>query len=193
MDKCGDYPYRLISAPNPILSRPIYIHMDRWTDCLVYNRTGEEYPTEVKAMSLSEVEEVGPKHGWNDFDWSIYYKNVDYPNCKISKLLIRGDERIQGILAYEPKEGYVEIHLAESAPHNVIYKEFSGVGPHLFAIACKESFDIGEDGYVTFTAKTDLIPHYEETLGAVVLDRRRRQMVIETEAARDLVANYFKE
>lgn len=45
-----------------------------------------------------------------------------------------------------------------------------GVGAHLSAIACKLSWDAGNEGYVQFTAKTDLVSHYMEELGAKMID-----------------------
>jgi hypothetical protein len=46
----------------------------------------------------------------------------------------------------------------EAAPHNVgKMGKYKGVGAHLFAIACKLSWDAGNEGYVQFTAKTDMI------------------------------------
>jgi hypothetical protein len=79
----------------------------------------------------------------------------------------------------------------ESAPWNIEGKTFLGVGPHLFAIACKESFDLGFDGFVTFVAKTQLVDHYVKALSAKILNPKTRQLVIDTEAAKQLVSTYF--
>ncbi|MCG5252374.1 hypothetical protein MCW62_13745, partial [Brevibacillus agri] len=61
-----------------------------------------------------------------------------------------------------PNELWVDVYVAESALWNIgsAKKEFVGVGPHLFAIACKKSFDLGFGGWVAFFAKTNLIEHY---------------------------------
>jgi hypothetical protein len=58
------------------------------------------------------------------------------------------------------------------------------------AYACKISFQRGFEGYVSFTAKTKLIDHYEKTLGAYHFKNNR--MIIDTQAARILVENYYK-
>ena len=58
------------------------------------------------------------------------------------------------------------------------------------ADACKISFQKGFEGYVAFTAKTELIDHYEKTLGACYFKNQR--MIIETQASRILVEKYFK-
>lgn len=47
----------------------------------------------------------------------------------------------------EPMDGYVEMHLIETAPHNYGQsKQFLGVVGNLVAFACKVSFDLGFDG-----------------------------------------------
>ena len=45
-------------------------------------------------------------------------------------------------------------------------------------------------GYVSFTAKTMLIEHYQKTLGAINIGGNL--MVIKTEAALKLIDKYFK-
>jgi hypothetical protein len=176
---------------HPILTKPLELIIDEWTPCLIHSESGEIYPTIVRDLQIRDLGKIGPKYGWNHFDWGIYYNNPDFPSCRIKKLMISGLDEIQGLIAYEPKSGYIEVYLAESAPWNVKGKEFSGVGPHLFAVACKESLDFGFEGYVTFKAKTDLIGHYKKRLGAGLLNPLERQMVIEPEAAKKLVSTYF--
>jgi len=81
--------------------------------------------------------------------------------------------------------------LLESAPFNIgKHKIYEGVAGNLVAYACKISFQKGFEGYVAFTAKTNLIDHYEKTLGAYLFKNQR--MIIETHAARILVEKYFK-
>ena len=48
----------------------------------------------------------------------------------------------------------------------------------------------GFEGYVSFTAKTQLIEHYEKTLGAI--SAGGQLMVINTDAALKLIDKYFK-
>ncbi|MEK4438998.1 hypothetical protein [Paenibacillus sp. FSL K6-2862] len=105
--------------------------------------------------------------------------------------MVQGSPEIQGLISFEKSEGYVSISLVESAPWNIgNEKQFIGVGAHLFAIACKYSFDQGFDGVVAFTAKTKLLKHYQETLGAVVIGGHL--MAIETPQAHVLVSKYFE-
>ncbi|HVY76854.1 MAG TPA: hypothetical protein VG890_18630, partial [Puia sp.] len=99
-----------------------------------------------------------------------------------------------GLISIEPipDQLYVEMHLIENAPHNHAgRKQFAGVAANMVAFACKTSFDLGFDGFVAFTAKTRLINHYVETLGAQVIYSSNR-MGIFTSAARNLVNSYYK-
>lgn len=75
------------------------------------------------------------------------------------------------------------MNLLESAPFNIGKdKLYEGVAGNLVAYACKISFQKGFEGYVTFTAKTKLIKHYEENLGANHF--KNQKMIIETESAK---------
>ena len=83
--------------------------------------------------------------------------------------------------------------LAETAaPFNVGHHgRYKGVGAHLFALACKLSFENGNEGYVQFTAKTNLVSHYIQMLNAKCIDRHT--LYIESQDAATLVKRYFKE
>lgn len=65
------------------------------------------------------------------------------------------------------------------------------MGAHLFAIACKLSWEAGNEGYVQFTAKTDLVDHYRQTLKAKPIDWHT--MYIDSYGAIALIKKYFKE
>ena len=82
------------------------------------------------------------------------------------------------------------MHLVESAPFNKGQtKVYSGVPGNLVAFACKLSFQRGHDGNVSFISKTQLIEHYEKTLGAFHFGGRL--MIIETQSALRLINRYF--
>ena len=103
----------------------------------------------------------------------------------------KGDSVIQGLLSLEPAENYIEMHLIETAPHNFgPSKQYRGVAGNLVAFACKMSFDAGFDGFVAFTAKTRLVKHYKESLGAEEIYRNR--MAVSGKAAEKLVNSYYK-
>ena len=83
------------------------------------------------------------------------------------------------------------MHLLENAPFNVGKgKLYEGAAGNLIAHACKVSFQQGFDGFVGFMAKTKLIKHYENTLGAYTLTGQR--MIIPTKSAQTLIDKYFK-
>lgn len=67
---------------------------------------------------------------------------------------------------------------------------YSGVLGNLVAYACKLSFQRGHEGNVSFLSKTQLIEHYEQTLGA--FHYGGRIMIIETRAALKLINKYFQ-
>lgn len=83
------------------------------------------------------------------------------------------------------------MHLIESAPFNLgEEKLYIGVPGNLVAFACRLSFHRGFEGYVSFMAKTQLIKHYETTLGAK--DVGAHLMIINTLSALKLIDKYFK-
>ena len=84
------------------------------------------------------------------------------------------------------------MHLVENAPFNKgKTKVYAGVPGNLVAYACKLSFQRGHDGNVSFVSKTNLIEHYEKSLGAFHFGGRL--MIIETKAALRLINKYFKD
>lgn len=98
---------------------------------------------------------------------------------------------IQGLISLEIKTDHVYMHLVESAPFNKgKAKVYAGVPGNLVAFACRLSFQRGFEGNVSFISKTQLIDHYNKTLGAVHVGGRI--MIIETQAALRLIDKYFK-
>ena len=129
------------------------------------------------------------KQGWR-FDWSIPCKE----GYSIYALYLKGDKTIQGLIALKHivKEYYTFVNLLESAPYNIGHKgKFKGVGAHLFAIACKLSWNIGNKGYVQFFAKTNLIEHYIKSVGAKLIENQA--MYIDSYNSLMLIKKYFKE
>lgn len=83
------------------------------------------------------------------------------------------------------------MHLVENAPFNKgKTKVYAGVAGNLVAFACKLSFQRGHEGNVSFISKTQLIHHYEKSLGAYHFGGRL--MVIETKAALKLIDKYHQ-
>ena len=127
-------------------------------------------------------------NGWL-FNWRDEIKE---PAREVYKLNITGNPKIiQGLISLEVKSDHVYIHLIESAPFNKSKtKVYSGVPGNLVAFACKLSFQRGHEGNVAFLSKTQLVEHYEKSLGAFHFGGRI--MIIETRAALKLINKYFQ-
>jgi hypothetical protein len=164
--------------------------IDELTPCLIHRESGEEYKTVMEPLSKSDLKHLTKEQGWVNFDWK---KEFLTPNRHVFKLMVAGSDEIQGLISFEIAQGYVDVFLVESAPWNVgsSTQVFIGVGAHLFAFACKISFQMGFDGVIAFTSKTNLIHHYQEKLGAIRIGGHL--MTIETNAAKKLVERYFGE
>lgn len=81
--------------------------------------------------------------------------------------------------------------IVETAPHNYGHTEkYQGVGGHLFAIACQLNIEAGCDGFVAFTAKSDLIAYYQKVLNAQAA--RGQRMYIDEAAADILIEKYIR-
>ncbi len=88
---------------------------------------------------------------------------------------------------------HVFVNLIESAPANVgPGKRYRGVPANLFAFACLRSRKIGFDGAVGLEAKSELIAHYEQSLGAKRIGMSQF-MTIDDTASEELVKHYFAE
>jgi hypothetical protein len=162
-------------------------YIDKITESIEDASTGESYETDVTAVSAQDLKHILKKHGWR-FNWKEEFK---FKDRQLYKLVIKGNDVIQGMLSLQIAENYIEMHLIEAAPINYgKSKQHLGVAGNLVAFACKMSFDLGFDGFVAFTAKTQLIDHYINTLGAELIFRNR--MSISGNAAKKLVNSYYK-
>ena len=84
------------------------------------------------------------------------------------------------------------MHLVESAPFNIGQaKVYVGVPGNLVAFACRLSFQRGFEGNLSFVSKSQLIDHYEKTLGAMHFGGR--VMIINKIAALKLMNKYFND
>ena len=127
------------------------------------------------------------------FDWSKTEKKA----YKILALYVEGDNRIQGAISIREnlQNRTIEIDIVESAPFNSSYnkkvkdKEYNGVGICLFVEVCKRSFENGYDGYVEFTAKSNLVKYYIDNMRAIPIDAQR--MYINTSGAKWLIEKYY--
>lgn len=166
----------------------IDIEIDKLTNSIENVITGEGFQTDISLISAKDLTSVTKKNGWL-FNWKTESKQ---PDRDVYKLTISGNpEIIQGLISITEREEHVYMHLIESAPFNLgRNKIYVGIPGNLVAFACRIAFHRGFEGYVSFTAKTMLIEHYQKTLGAKNIGGNL--MVINTEAASRLIDKYFK-
>lgn len=166
----------------------IDIEIDRLTNSIENVITGDSFQTDVSLLNKSDLKLITKKNGWL-FSWKNEYKQ---PDRDVYKLTIRGNsDIIQGLVSITEREDHIYMHLIESATFNLGQnKVYVGVPGNLVAFVCRMSFHRGFEGYVSFTAKTQLIEHYEKTLGAKNVGGHL--MVMNTDAALKLLNKYFK-
>ena len=170
------------------MNGPFYI--DKITACIEEVTTGRIFETEMLPVKKADIKNVLKKNGWN-FSWKNFLK---FPARQVYKLVIKNDTRrvIQGLISFEIREDFIEMHHIENAPHNYgSAKKFAGVCANMVAFVCKLSFELNFDGFVAFTAKTILVDHYAQTLGAKLIYPPQR-MAIFPDSARILVNSYYK-
>lgn len=162
--------------------------IDKLTNSIENTISGDSFTTEVLRLTKADLKHVKKKSGWN-FAWNIELADN---RKEVFKLTITNNPGIiQGLISLTIEPDHVYMHLLESSPFNLgKNKLYEGVAGNLVAHACKVSFQQGFDGFVSFTAKTNLIPHYEKTLGAYILSGHR--MIIPQKSAQILIDKYFK-
>ncbi|MEN8194503.1 MAG: hypothetical protein ABFS12_16910, partial [Bacteroidota bacterium] len=98
----------------------------------------------------------------------------------------------EGILLLKAENGMLIMDVLEIAPNNIgKNKEYDFVAGCLIAFACRESFKVESNykGYLTFTAKTNLIPWYSEKYGAELA--LGQKMFISPENGEKLINEYL--
>ncbi|MFS4418123.1 hypothetical protein [Maribacter sp. 2307ULW6-5] len=162
--------------------------VDKLTNSIENVVTGDSFQTVVSLVSTSDLKAITKKNGWL-FNWKFEHKQ---PEREVYNLTIVGNQNVvQGLMCVEVKQDHLYMHLVENAPFNRgKAKMYAGVPGNLVAFACRLSFQRGHEGNVSFLSKTDLINHYEKTLGAFHFGGR--VMIIETKSAIKLINRYFK-
>jgi hypothetical protein len=162
--------------------------IDKITDSILNTISGDSFQTEVSRLTSIDLKIITKNNNWN-FDWKSEFNNIQKEVYKLT--IVNNSKIIQGLLSITIEQDHIYMNLLESSPFNIgKNKLYEGVAGNLVAFACKISFQKGYDGFVAFTAKTNLIKHYEESLGAFHFKNQR--MIIETEASKKLVKKYFK-
>jgi hypothetical protein len=161
--------------------------IDKLTNSIENVVTGDSFASDIIILNEYDLKTVTKKKGWL-FNWRNEYRK---PAREVYKLTIVNNPLvIQGLISLEVKSDHVYMHLVESAPFNKgKAKMYSGVLGNLVAFACKLSFQRGHDGNVAFLSKSQLIEHYEKTIGAFHFGGRI--MIIDTQAAHKLINKYF--
>jgi hypothetical protein len=161
--------------------------IDKLTNSIENTFTGEVFDTEIVRLTGADSKQI-KKTDWQ-FDWLAELKDKTKEVYKLTT--VNNPTIIQGLLSIEDKGDHIFMHLIESAKFNKgKNKVYVGVPGNLVAYGCKVSVDKGHEGFLAFDAKTTLIKHYEQSLGATHF--RGRRMFIETNAALKLISQYFK-
>lgn len=166
------------------------IKIDEFVPCLKNNKTGKILDTVVSEITDRNVlKAYNEKNGWY-INWGEVPKD-----CMIRALRIKGDDEIQGLVAFKPMPDNltVKVHWAVANPKSngslSESPEYSGIGGHLFAIMVAESKKRGFEGFVEGqAANIRLLQHYKETFGAIQLDGLR--FYIDDIAAEKLLEKY---
>jgi hypothetical protein len=162
--------------------------IDKLTNSIENTVSGDSFQTEVSNFTNKDLKQTTKKNGWK-FDWKQELGNNSKEVYKLT--IVNNLDIIQGLISLTIKTDHIYMDLIESAPFNLgRNKIYEGVAGNLVAFACKVSFQRGFDGFVSFTAKTKLIEHYEKTLGAYHFGNHL--MILETKASAILVEKYFK-
>lgn len=166
----------------------IDIEIDKLTNSIENAFSGDSFDTELSLISKNELRLVNKGNGWQ-FDWKYEFEQ---PDRQVYNLTIKGNPKvIQGLISFSDERDHLFIHLIESAPFNKgKNKIYIGVPGNMVAFLCKVSWDKGYEGFVSFVSKTQLIEHYERTLGAVNVGGHK--MVIFPKEALILINKYFK-
>lgn len=169
-------------------SQYIDIEIDKLTNSLENIITGDSFPTDIVMTDINDFKSITRKEGWL-FDWKAEFKKPDRDVYKLT--IVNNQTVIQGLISLSVNIDHVYMHLIESAPFNKGKdKVYIGVPGNLVAFACKLSFQRGFQGYLSFLSKTNLINHYERTLGAAHVGGNL--MIINTVSALRLINKYFE-
>ncbi len=167
---------------------PLDFVIDKLTNSIENTISGDSFMTEVMRLKRTDLKIITKSKGWN-FNWKLELNDDKREVFKLT--ILNNSDVIQGLISLSIEPDHVYMHLLENAPFNIgKTKLYEGVAGNLVAHACKLSFQQGFNGFVSFTAKTKLIGHYQKMLGAEILAGHR--MMLNTEASKFLVDKYFK-
>ena len=140
----------------------------------------------AKISSLSSLKGIKNEVASNfSFDWGIEVGN------EIFKLEILEKKEIIGLMSIiDISEEYrIHINLLESSIQNRGKgKEIKNIAHSLIAFACKQSFSLGYDGFVSLYPKTELIEYYMKEYG---FEQFGKYLAIYGSASYNLIKEYL--
>ncbi len=158
--------------------------IDKLTRSIENVVTGESFPTQVRPLTTAKTRKL---KGWA-FDWAREVATSGRPVFQLNT--VDNPNIIHGLLSLENKPDHVFMHLVESAGFNKgSNKVYLGVLGNLVAFACRWSFELGHEGFVSFESKSVLKVHYKQALGAVEMGGLH--LYLGTSAAMALVKQYY--
>lgn len=168
----------------PAITPTFAERIDKLTRSIENAQTGESFPTEVRQLPVAAARKL---QGWA-FEWA---REAATPGRVVYQLnTIDNSAIMQGLISLEARPDNVFMHLVESANFNKgSSKMYLGVLGNLVAFACRWSFELGYEGFVSFDSKTALRTHYKKVLGAQELGGLG--MYLGTPAATVLVKKYY--
>lgn len=162
--------------------------VDKLTNSIENVISGEVFDTLIVQLKATDGKNI-KKTEWT-FNWHDELKDKTKQVYKLTT--ISNPTIIQGLISLTDKGDHIFMDLIESARFNKgKNKLYRGVAGNLVAFGCKMSFEKKDDGIVSFIAKTQLVEHYEQTLGAKLFGSNR--MFIDTKEAFILTTTYFKD
>lgn len=161
-------------------------------DCIEEMATGRRVDTEMVPVEVKELKALSRQAGWK-FKWHFHY--LVYKDLSTYKLIVKDDPKneIQGLVSFKNSTGFIYVAFVEIAPHNKgKNRRFNEVFKNMYAFVGMRSFRAGFDGYFSFKSKSALLKHYENEVGARLINPRDNTMEIDTENAQKLVNSYYK-
>ena len=173
-----------------IKEEKIYLdfEVDKLTNSIENAISGEVFDTLITKLNTPDSKII-KKIDWT-FNWYNELKDISKQVYKLTTL--SNPNIIHGLISLTDKGDHIYLDLIESAKFNKgNNKLYRGVAGNLVAFGCKMAFEKKYDGVVSFIAKTQLVEHYEQTLGAKLFGGNR--MFIDTKESLILTTKYFKD
>ena len=162
--------------------------VDKLINSIENATSGEVFDTLITLVVVVDARQI-KKTAWV-FNWRAELNDAARRVYKLTT--VNNPSIIHGLISLTDKGDHIFMDLIENAKFNKgTTKLYRGVAGNLVAFACKLAFEKGYDGVVSFVAKTQLIEHYKQNLGAKLFGGNR--MFIDTKEAFILTSNYFKD